>query len=415
MKVYSNSTRKEILVYLNSIHSIKRKDLSFHFPQIAYRNFARALKSLIDDGDVEVFRYKKINHVRITSLGIKKLKEQESVRNETEKTRKDALYKSNTQKRKKRQAINNTTIGMCKSANVVVDEKEKPKLINLFDKYAEKNAEPSPEFEKSLFVKNLSNGIFYSSGEIRELMNILKTAEAISNKSRLIGIVFKDNRLLFIYTINDTLIHWEPTEEARTVKIIQETLILSQTIQNNITMYVKPDCIVIGKGFGMIPRLIKARKSGSIIENKHINDIQNNIAKNNINAKNLGMVFDSAYYVPVNKKGIELFKEAIISSKEHKDQKADKWFESVKNANRIKSKNYYQGFTQKMENMAYLSTIDLIEIDYLQKQNVEMHLVAPDGTAEALSRVFGPKLKSVRNYYGKKLSYNEYDKNGYKK
>ena len=88
------------------------------------------------------------------------------------------------------------------------------------------------------------------------------------------------------------------------------------------------------------------------------------------------MVFDSAYYIPVNKKGIELFKEAIISSKEYKDQKADKWFESVKNANRIKSKNYYQGFTQKMENMAYLSTIDLIEIYYLQKQNIEMHLVA---------------------------------------
>ena len=412
MKINNNSLRKKILEYLNSVHSIPKKELHLHFPETVYNNFSRAVKILTDDGDIEVFRYKQLNHVRITPSGIKKLKEKEEIRYETESIRKEALHKSNTTKRRKRQALNNTVFGVCKAAGVLVKETEKPMLRNLFDKYAERLSELSPEDEKRLFVKSLSNGIFYTSGEVREILNLINQKDSISNKSRLIGIVFKDKRIVFVYAINDTLIHWEPLEEERTVANIQNGLIQSKIIRENIDMYRYPDCVVVGKGFAMIPRLVRGRKSGSVSANKRIDEVQTGIAKNIINAHNLSKVFNSAYYVPVNKKGINLFKEALIASQEYKDEKADEWFEEVKNATRIKSKKYYQGFTQKMENLAYLYTIDLIELSELMEQNVELHLVAPDGTAEALSRVFGPNIKSVRNHTGKKQRYRSYDSNG---
>ena len=81
---------------------------------------------------------------------------------------------------------------------------------------------------------------------------------------------------------------------------------------------------------------------------------------------------------------------------------------------RLNTLSYHQGVTTngKHERVVYIPCVDLIELDFLKKQNTPCHIVTPKGTQQAIARTLGPLVLSIRSLEGEKLRYKQYDEYG---
>lgn len=408
MKIYRNSLKEHILEYMLKIHSIPRKELRRAFEEYEYTNYSEKVKELIQDGYIEDFRYKGLINLKITSKGIDFLRENDEEIYSTEKVRKKVLQETATPKSRKRRSMENTVILLCKANGVLTDSSEKPKLINVFTS----SSDQLSYSEKKLFAEKISKGIFYTTSEIREVEQAMYNNHEIGNWSKLIGIIFKDTTVKFIYNINDSLNYWNAISEKRTVKGILELLTQSSFINEYIEIYDYPDCIICGKGYSMIPKIIYGRKKGKKDVNKATDRYQTLIAAEQTTVENFSKVFAHAYYVSDLRRGTKEFKDAIDITVEKKKEICNKWFRSRNNVIRSNTLRYNQGVSQKQERIAYMPILDLIELRFLKDQGEKVHLVVPEGTQESVSRVMGPLVLSIRDLTGEKKKYNNYDKNG---
>lgn len=404
MRLYESTLAVDILDYLNRVGGIPRKQLYTPFSEYSYRYYASIVKRLLDESYLESYSYNRINHVRLTSGGLNALIE----KTESSKEIKNQSAKADSPKKKKRLLLVADVIGLCKAAGFLIDEKDKPLLEDLFDR----GAAPIPDTQKATFERSLKTGLFYSSGEIRKAYtNILGRSE-IANWSRLVGIVFFGKNLSFLYGVGGNLIQWRTSCEDRTIKHIVSFLLKSDIIKNNITFYEHPNCIICGRGYTLIPKIIYGRKWGKISEEKRTENFHRVIARDHINSHNLAKVFSSAYYVTVNKDGVDNFKLATMLDKNTKERLCDKWFDKRPTVSRVKTFAYHQGWTSKRERVVYMPYVDLIELEFYKNQGVACHFVLLKGTQDAVSRVMGPLFLSAKSLDGSFLKYKQYDANG---
>lgn len=398
MRLFDDALALAILEYLASTGGVPRKNLYTPFVGYAYRYYAKTVKRLLDEGYLEIYRYERINHIHLTKEGKAALADKE----------KDVLIrepKSNSAKKKRRQALVVDVVGLCEANEIAVCEAEKPKLAQLF-------AKPISEETETFFKSKLKTGIFYSSGDIRQAYMQIMGKNEIANWSRLVGIVLLGRSLTFVYSVNRSLIKWMAGSEDRTVKFIIQFLLKSELIRSCIKFYEHPWCIVCGRGFSMVPKIVTGRKWGRVSEDENSERYKARFARDHINAHNLAKVFGAAYYVTSDRRGVDDFKFAAMLNVDTRERLCDKWFSETNTVTRVTAFGKHQGLSSKRERVVYMPYIDLIELEYYKKQGEPCHFVIPAGTQESVSRVMGPLLLSARSLKGKVLTYKRYDSMG---
>lgn len=405
MRIYEDALAQSILEHLHSTGCIVRKNLYTPFTGYAYKYYARVVKRLVNEGYLETLtKYKRV-HIQITPKGTQTLNEIYEKQNKSVADIK-SVAKS---KKQKRQTLVADVIGLCVANGIAVAPEDKPPLedIVVFMR------DPLPEKTREQFESKLKSGIFYSTGEIRTAHRKVLGENEIANWTRLVGIIMLDSNITYVYSVDKDLIKWVVSCEDRTVKTITQFLMMSKAITDKIVFYEHPSCIVCGKGFTMVPKIVYGRKWGRIDSNKKDN-YRAKIASDHINSHNLAKVFSSAYYVTSDKRGVEDFKFALMLNESSKNALSDAWFEKTKNVNRITHFEFHQGLTAKGERVVYMPYMDMIELEFYKRQATPCHFVISKGTQEAVSRVMGQYVLSIKSLKGENLKHGSYDNTGTK-
>ena len=425
MNIRTKTLASDILSYLNENGEVVRKNLYVPFSEYAYQYYARTLRRLIDKGYVETKRVS-LNSVTTTRVSLTK-KGQELLRDSVGDT---PNKKKDSKTRPRRQQLVVPVTGLCAANGFLVSPDEKPRLESLFppqraagetrgnlrgpnERHPEVQ-EGQVEAQKDFFDACLETGIFYSSTELRKAYLAIFAKNEVMNLSRLVGILLFRGSLKYVYSVGEVLIEWRSSCEEKTVKAIQRFLFASPIIRDSLNIEEKdtPECIVVGKGMTMIPKLVYGRRWGRTQEQDVHEKLKSVLAVNHANAHNFAKVFSAAYYVSNDKRGIESFRLAAMMTRERSEELCDKWYGEVPSVTRVRAFGYHLGLTSKRERVTYMPNIDLIELEYYKKQGEPMHFVIPMGTQEAISRVMGPLLLSAQSLKGNQLKYNPYDKHG---
>lgn len=427
MNIRTKTLANDILSYLNENGEVVRKNLYVPFSEYAYQYYARTLRRLIDEGYVETKRVS-LNSVTTTRVFLTK-KGQEVLRDSAEGIPNKKKKKDSKPKPRRQQLIVPVT-GLCAANGFLVSPDEKPRLESLFPTQRvtgeaqkdlrrpnERRPEPQSgqiEAQKDYFETCLETGIFYSSTELRKAYLTIFAKNEVMNLSRLVGVLLFRGSLKYVYSVGEVLIEWRSSCEEKTVKAIQRFLFASPIIRSALSVEPRdvPECIVVGKGMTMIPKLVYGRRWGRTQEKDTHEKLKSVLAVNHANAHNFAKVFSAAYYVSNDKRGIESFRLAAMMTRERSEELCDKWYNEVPSVTRVRAFGYHLGLTSKRERVTYMPNIDLIELEYYKKQGEPMHFVIPMGTQEAISRVMGPLLLSAQSLKGNQLKYNPYDKHG---
>lgn len=393
-----NTLRYEILSYLNKSGGIPRKNLYTPFAQSNYKYYARTLSEMIKQGQIEVYRYKQLNHVRITEAGKVYLSERkvEEIKRSVNKEQK----KPRNKKAEKRLSLVNDVRGLCEGCGFLVDDK--PDLARLMSNY---------EYSREEWSKAENQGVFYTTGEIRKAYMATRGKNELMNMARLIGVVILKGHLSYVYAIGDKLIKWLDTNERRTVEAIESFLCDIEPIKRSIKDSTR-NAIIVGRGYAMIPKLVTGRRFGKIEEGTK-ERFRAVIAKDHINAHNLGKVFDSAYYVQASRQGISPFRIAALLSEDTREYVINQWYDTATGIRRVKGNQYTYGLNSAMERVVYLPFVNLIELEYYRNQGEAAHFVLEKQISEAISRSVGPLWITMRDLQGNRLNPKRYDKNGY--
>ena len=404
MRLFEDALAIEIMKYLFEVKEIHRKNLYLPFASYNYAYFARILKRLIDEDYITVFKKNRVNYVKLSDKGEKALiKKQVMTKEEVAKKKKQRQYALRVKKRE--QLVLNASV-LCEGCGFITGD-DKPPLAGLFRKEGIQSEHYEIQFENGL-----RDGMFYTSRDVRQAYIEVVGKSEIANWSRLVGIVFVGTKLTFVYSVGDTLIKWRSGSEDRTVELIRDFLIKSDCIKRNIETPKYANCVICGKGMSMIPKIVMGRKWGRITDDEDVERFRAAISRDHINSHNLAKAFASAYYVPVNKNGLNGVRLACMMGEKEKEDACDRWFESVKGVTRIKSLPYHQGTATNGHRVVYMPYMDLIELEFYRNQGDSCHFVIPAGTQEAVSRVMGPLLLSAQSLKGTKLKYRRYDSKG---
>ena len=405
MKLYKGSLMLQILVRLNSTGPIPRKKMKLYFEDsYDYIYYTKSMKKLIDAGYVEVYRNKRLNYIRITESGMAALlgksEDPKAVKRETVVTR--------DKQEEKRQQLVNDVKGLCAACGIKTDEASgRVDIERLLTKEVEEETERE-------FLENLDTGIFYTTGELRKAYKERYGENEIANWTRLVGVVLRNHTISYVYGVNDSLIKWLPVCESRTVDFIQRMLGEVPVISKAVQLDQRPNSIICGKSWAMIPKLVYGRKSGSNKEEDGVvvNGMRAKNARDHINAYNLAKVYSSAFYASVNDRGVSAFNLGTLLSDETREALCDRYFAEREDATRLKSVKGNLGVTKTGERVYYMPCVDLIELERIKNQGKAGHVVCQKGTQEGIARVLGPLMISVRDLEGNLLEYGSYDKNG---
>ena len=404
MRLFDDVLAVDLMRYLYKVGNIHRKKLYIPFASYSYQYYARTLKRLIDEEYIEVYKEARVNYLKLTHKGVDALIQKRILTKDM--VVRDQSKKQYATQAKRRERLVGDVIGLCEGCEMMMEGT--PPLEALLGRNM---GEKSEWYEKEV-EKRLRDGIFYSTQEIRQTYIDIVGKNEIANWSRLVGIVFMGTKLTFVYSVGDTLIKWRSGSEDRSVKLIRDFLIKSDCIKRNIENPKYVDCVICGKGMSMIPKIVIGRRWGKIEEEEQLERFRASIAKDHINSHNLAKVFAAAYYVPMNKSGINSMRLACMMGEKEKEDACDRWFDSVKGVTRIKSLPYHQGTTANGHRVVYMPYMDLIELEFYRNQGDPCHFVIPAGTQEAVSRVMGPLLLSAQSLKGTKLKYRRYDSKG---
>lgn len=405
MRFVADALSVRLLEHLAKVGEIPRKTLYTAFSETYnYRYYARTVKRLIDEGYIDTGKRNSMVHVRLSQKGEHALT---SMFDGKEETPQIAQHPTNRQEQN-RMVLVADVIALCKANGFRTDEDEKPLLRDLYQI-------PVSASIREEFVDAVNDGVYYSSRELRSAYMDVMGNNEIANWTRLIGILLYKGTLSFLYSTGGKLIKWMPTNEDRTVKFITAFLSQSDIISDTITFYPYPSCIICGKGYTMIPKIVMGRRWGRIEpDDKFIERSRAHIAKNHINSHNLAKVFCAAYYVSADASGTRNFRLASVLSEAKKNQICNDWFrKNSEYAMRSQSRKFYQGITvAKHEGVVFMPYIDLIELEYYKKQGDPCHFIIPKGTQDAVSRVMGPLLLSAQTVNHETLQYKKYDQYG---
>lgn len=397
MRFFTDALSVQILEHLNRGGEVQRKSLYVPFSQYNYNYYARILRRLITENYVETVTRNRATYIRLTPKGIDAIKANGGI------VEKQA--KPYDKKAQRRLALVTDAVSMCKANDFRTEPEEKPELEELYTR-------PVSESVIDFFKTCVNDGVFYSSRELRSAYTAVMGNNEIANWTRLIGVILYKGNLSFLYSTGDKLIKWMPSNEERTVKFIADFLFYSDTISSLITRFPYPSCIICGKGYTMIPKIVMGRRWGRIeTDDKFTERSRAHIAKSHINSHNLAKVFASAYYVPVGINGVQSFRLAAALNDPKKNLICNDWFSKNDDfATRSLSKPLYQGMTVgNRETVIFSPYIDLIELEMYRKQGEPAHFILPKGTQEAVARVMGPQILSANTINWEPLSYHNYD------
>jgi len=407
MIIYENALAQNVLEYLYGAGYVMRKNLYTPFVKFNYKYYASIVNRLVKEEYIETIKINGKVHLQITEKGVYELTEKYI---EKDKSLNDIqalnLNKSRTEKRK---VIVADVVGLCMASGIISDPQEKPPLEELLNIY-NRNL---PDEKRREYELLLMSGVFYSTGEIRTANKNIFGESEIANWTRLVGVVFMAPNVTYIYSVDRSLIKWVVTNERKAIYTMNILFTHSNFLSEIIRFNRKPSCIVCGKGFAMIPKLIYGRKWGKLYEGKK-DEMLDRIANVHINARNLSEIFESAYYVTTDRHGVACFLTTLQLDKNSKEEQCETWFEKSDRGIHISHFGFYQGVSEKKERIVYMPYIDLIELQYYKKQSIPCRLVIPKGTQEAISRVMGEYVISMESLAGEQLKYSNYDRTGAK-
>ena len=405
---YKDSLGIEILKHLNKSGRIPRKNLYTPFVSYSYRYYARVVQQLLEEGCVKVERFGRRNCISITEVGTEVLAEMYEDDDEEAQAIQSEKAKARSAKARKRKKLVADVEGLCVANGFLVSAQEKPSLLELA--HADEGSDMADELEEE-FSDAMQAGVYYSTRELRSAYIAALGKNEIANWTRLVGIVLYKGNLSFLYSVDKTLIKWLPANEKRTVDFLIDFLRKIKIVSRHVVFEKHPICMVCGEGMTMVPKIVTGRKWGRTDSDKNSERYKAKLAATHINSHNLAKIYSAAYYVPVNKTGVDMFRLAAVLSEATREQLANHWFSELRTATRLMTLRYHQGVTTngKRERVVYIPCIDLIELEYLAQQGTPCHVVAPKGTQQAISRVLGTLVLSIRSLEGERLHYNSFE------
>lgn len=394
----------QILQYLLNVGMVQRSKLYQPFMENDYRHYARVLKSLIDDNYVEVKREKEKNYLIITRLGRKRLEEEkEEFKNIIDEP---IINKTNARITKTRRKLYADAAGLCMANKYHVTGHPRFDLL-----YGNGSAEEVKD-AKEVFAKQLKEGIYYEISEIRNAYQKVFGKSEIASQTRMVGVLFIETRMMYVYCIGDSLIAWKTNGEERATQFYIDFFLKSDVIARLIRIERIPRAIIIGDTLKMVPALLHGRKNGIKRLSSKVDSAQANGAQGRISADNLSKIFSAAYYIPTRKIGINMLRIVCTITDEICEELFSKWIKK-RGYMRLSSKQYCQGINRNTGDRVIFSPyIDLIELRYYKRQNEVAHFVISNGTQEAVSRAMGPLLESAENMRGVALKFKPCDENG---
>lgn len=403
LRLFNGSLSFYLLMYLAEVEKVQRKKLYIPFQNFcSYQYFCKTVQRLIQEGYLQLIRSKQKTWVSITEKGIASFKKKtEAILNKPISVKKSSIK---TKKEKRRKILINDVVGFCDALDIAYRDWNKPSLETFL--------RPKTEQEKSDMLKYLKHGIFYSLKEIRSaFVNLEKGGQEFANWSRLIGIIWYNENLTFVYSIHDSLIKFIYLCESRTIKTILN-LFESSDILRPLIGTGKPNCIVIGENMKMLTCLMYARKNGKILNNENKERFLEKISENAINAYNLQNVFENSYFIPNEKFGVSLFEISLQSEKE-KQKAIDDWY--IKNKFfRISSLQYAQGsaVSDLKKRIIYIDTLNLTALNFYKLQNISASFYVPNGTQEEIAKSLGICVNDMYNHQLEPIKFHRYNRQG---
>lgn len=409
MKIYTGSLASKLLEYLYTTPEVARKRLYIPFAaEYEYTSYSKVVKRLLEEEYVELFRKDELNYIRLTVKGKKAIEEKDK---EKAKALKSEKPNTSTRQRANRARQVANVIALCTANGIALNGAEKPKLGQLL--------KPPDTMGTQTLQELAAKGIFYSVSEIRAAIQEVYGKNDALKLSRLVGIILYGKNLTFVYSIGQSVIKWNATNEMKMVELIRRYFSLSTILKGTVDPQKKSICLICGESYSAVPKIVSGSSWGTWNDDSRTSPkeyFRKRAAGEWLTAKNLAKVFSRAYFVCSGVQDIPYFLSAVMMDEQTTMVVAtDWWNNNISNATHITTMGYFQGLTTngKGEIVALSILVDIIELSYYRARNKPMHIIISQrGAKDAIAKILGPNLLSIRTTMGEKLSTNQYDENG---
>lgn len=419
--IYYGSLPMNILFYLFDYGDIKRCLFVSIFAEYSEQVIWRAIRKLLQSGLIEEYKNKPVGesktvrYLTLSPAGKKVVLELQSEHEDElsgQNTFAEELQNIRGQKRKELVLRSYSTL---RSQGVLVDECNKPSLSVLL---SPTHAPISKIDEEN--IRNMQDmGAYYSMTEIRTVAGAIY-GDGPLNQTRCVGILIRRRKIYFLYNMESKLIYFNTSLEKRTTQTILlyfNKSYLSDTLFDFRGAMTGP-CILFGENYGCIPKLMYGRKRGQMELDEYGEVVEYGnweMDKNWLTMRRINEVFPQAYFVSLRHPSD--FISIITDTPKELFSKAIKNWTSAHPDMRLSSDGTISQavFKESQERIFIWLDNSLSSLYALFRAPYPVHVVVTEsGAEEAISRILGERLLSIRTTDDEILEPSRYSNTGHK-
>lgn len=415
-EVYKNSAKASILLYLYHYGDTQKSNLINALSGNNERYVQRVTNELVENGMVEVYKkppkpkWKPVRFVHLTDKGRAAAKALTAEENEFV-----ANQDLQTIKKAERKVLVLQVYDICKSMGCLVDDSQRVPLERLIGLQAD---EVTGE-EKEILKNMQESGAYYSMTEIRVTCRKV-LGNGPLNATRCIGILIRQHEILFLYNMGSKLIFFNKVLEQRTKEFVLESMERSCVARELINFNLKKSakCILFGNSYVAIAKLFFKRKGGALNVDEN-GEIKKNTGKwepnkDRISIETLSEIYSAAYFVSISSARRD-FANVLETTSDRTRKVVAAWIQKQNNIRAIEDASGAQAIVKMSNDYVYCwFDNDLFGLYRLCKSGVSAHVIIPiEGPEQAVARVMGTRLVSVRTVSGKICKVTPYDDTGH--
>lgn len=419
--IYYGSLPMNILFYLLDYGDIKRCLFVSIFTEYSEQVVWRAIRKLLRDGFIEEYsskpvgESKAVRYLTLSQTGKKTVLEMKSENKDRLPDQNSFAEELQNIRGQKRKELVLRSYSILRSQGILVDNDDKPSLSLLLSPTFTPISKSDEEN-----IRNMQDmGAYYSMTEIRAVASKIY-GDGPLNQTRCVGILIRGHKLYFLYNMESKLIYFNTSLEKRTTQTVLlyfDKSYLSRSLFKNRGLTTGP-CILFGETYGCIPKLMYGRKKGQM-EIDEYGEVVNygnwEMDKNWLTMRKLADIFSQAYFVSLRHPGD--FISIITNTPEELFPKAIKnWVSAHPDMRLSQDGTVSQAtFRESQERVFIWLDNSLFSLYSLFRSNFPVHIVLTEpGAEEAISRILGERLLSIRTTDDELLSPSRYSNTGHK-
>lgn len=419
--IYYGSLPMNILFYLFDYGDIKRCLFISIFTEYSEQVVWRAIRKLLQTGLIEEYsskpvgESKSVRYLTLSQSGKKTVLEMKSEHEDKLPSQNGFAEELQNIRGQKRKELVLRSYSTLRSQGILVDDNDKPPLSLLL------SPTPAPiSKDDEEDIRNMQDmGAYYSMTEVRAVASVIY-GEGPLNQTRCVGILIRGYKLYFLYNMESKLIYFNTSLEKRTTQTILlyfDKSYLSRSLFKSHGL-MKGPCILFGETYGCIPKLMYGRKKGQmeLDEYGEIVDYGNwEMDKNWLTMRKLADIFSQTYFISLRHPGD--FISIITNTPEELFPKATKnWVSAHPDMRLSQDGTISQAiFRESRERIFIWLDNSLSSLYSLFRSNIPIHVVLTEsGAEEAISRILGERLLSIRTTDDEILTPSRYSNTGHK-